>query len=279
MSGFALDADTLAVFLGVVTLIGSVIAYFSQQAKDKRDEEAADKKKEEEIDRQQALERVRLQMSVFIGPIHRLYKTQTTLIANYFQHSGHGMNHMMDAMTAKGSAYWLHLFADDFIQGFIDDPNSFEAECYRNFISRRLKPIYTRIRELVLANGSDLADMPSQEEWLAKYDKESVTSPILGSLNTNVIFDTFSAWTVEFDDIIESWSQSDFRRMQPTIVVNWPICNELVDLLYDNAKMKEATYNKHVKVHKNVIDTDMKNQLARSNKDSLRPIYKEYLTP
>ena len=41
--------------------------------------------------------------------------------------------------------------------------------------------------------------------------------------------------------------------MQPTTKVAWIIVNDVIDLLYDNAKEKEATYNKHVKVHKNVL--------------------------
>ena len=55
--------------------------------------------------------------------------------------------------------------------------------------------------------------------------------------------------SLEFDDIVKSWGENYFRRMQPSTVVNWLICNELIDILYDNAKMKEATYNKHVKMH------------------------------
>ena len=269
MSEFAFDPDTLAMIMGVLTLFGSAITYFVQRNQEKRqsivqrDQEKRQEAKEE-LDRQLALERVRKQLTHFVGPLHRLFKTHTTVTINYFKNSGHGMDHMLTSMKLKGCNYWIHLFKEDFLLPFIDNPNSSEAKHYRNLVARRLKPLYTRIRELVLVHGSDLADLPSQEEWLEMYDQASVTSPILGSLNTNVIFDTFSAWTLEFDDIIESWAEEDYERMQPTIVVNWCVLNELVDLLFDNAKEKEAKYNKHVKLHKNVVDKSMEEQLARS---------------
>lgn len=247
------DTDTLAVALGLLTLIGSVVTYFLQQSRDRHEQAIADKKKEADLDREQALERVRKQLSVFIGPMHRLYKTQATVMTQYGKNSGHGIKNMIEAMTKKGKSYWMTIMAPDFLQPFIDDPMSFEAVCYRNLVSRRLKPLYTQIRELILAHGSDLADMPSQEEWLQKYDEESVTSPHVGSMNINVIFDTYSAWSLEFDDIVESWKENDFRRMQPTTKVPILICNDLIDMLYHNAKMKEAKYNKHVKVHTNTI--------------------------
>mmetsp|Transcript_7969 Transcript_7969/g.16578 ORF Transcript_7969/g.16578 Transcript_7969/m.16578 type:complete len:193 (-) Transcript_7969:287-865(-) len=111
---------------------------------------------------------------------------------------------------------------------------------------------------------SDLADMPPQEEWLERFTKEAVMSPHTGSLNINVIFDSYTAYTFEFDDIIDSWAQEDFRRMQPTTVVPWLICNNLVDLLFDNAKEKEARYNKHVTVHKNVIQQDLATKIRNN---------------
>jgi hypothetical protein len=260
---FAIDGETLAVFLGILTVIGSVITYFIQRRQDKIDEVESEKKKAAELDRDQALERVRIQMSGFVGPIHRLWKTQSTVMRSYTEQTGHGMFHFAKAAIAKGKAHWFVLFDPGFLQPLIDNPETFEAQLYRNFISRQVKQLYTRIRELVLMHGSDLADMPTQEEWLLKYDRESVTSPYNGSLNVNVIFDTYVAWTLEFDDIVESWGENDFRRMQPNTVVAWLIANDLVDQLYDNAKMKEAKYNKHVKVHRNIVDRDAVSQMTR----------------
>jgi hypothetical protein len=260
---FVIDGETLAVLLGILTVIGSVIAYFIQRRQDKIDEVESEKKKAAELDRDQALCRVRKQMSGFIGPMHRLWKTNSTVWRSYVEETGHGMSHFAKAAMAKGKAHWFLMFDPDFLQPFIDNPMTFEAQIYRNFISRQLKELFTRIRELVLMHGSDLADMPTQEEWLLKYDRESVTSPYNGSFNVNVILDTYVAWTLEFDDIVESWGENDFRRMQPNTVVAWLIANDLVDQLYDNAKMKEATYNKHVKVHKNIVDRDSISQMTR----------------
>lgn len=258
------NADTLAVILGVVTVIGSVITYFMQRSRDRREQAIADKKKDADLDREQALERVRKQLSIFVGPMHRLYKTQTTIVAQYSRHSRHGVDSFMNSMTTGGRSYWMSMLDDDFLQPFIDDPMTFDAVIYRNLVSRRLKPIYTQIRELVLAHASDLADMPTHDEWLQKYSKESITSPHVGSVNINVIFDTYSAWSLEFDDIVESWAEHDFRRMQPTTEVPFLICNDLIDMLYDNAKTKEATYNKHVKVHRNLMQTNMVSQMTRT---------------
>ena len=214
---------------------------------------------ENDLDREQALARVRLQLSEFIGPMHRLWKTQSTIVMHYLKQSGHGFDHMPEVVARKGQAYWMTLMREDFLLEFVEDPHSFEAVNYRNVVTRRLKPMYTRIRELVLIHMSDLADMPTQEEWLNRYREEDITSPYNGSMNINVIFDTYTAWTLEFDDIVESWAEGDFRRMQPTIKFAFLICNDLIDLLYDNAKAKEARYNKHVTVHRNTIQMNTDN--------------------
>ena len=55
-SKFAIDGETLAVFLGLLTVIGSVITYFIQRRQDKIDEVESEKKKAAELDRDQALE-------------------------------------------------------------------------------------------------------------------------------------------------------------------------------------------------------------------------------
>merc|ERR1711966_550620 len=110
-------------------------------------------------------------------------------------------------------------------------------------------------------------------------DRRTVLSPITKSVNIFTIFDSFTAWTYEFDDIIQSWpllnnnnnnddddddddddnnnetSDNDANNhnmmLQPETVVNWFCLNDLIDLLYDNAKEKERKYNKHVSVHSN----------------------------
>mmetsp|Transcript_4978 Transcript_4978/g.11888 ORF Transcript_4978/g.11888 Transcript_4978/m.11888 type:complete len:243 (-) Transcript_4978:574-1302(-) len=175
--------------------------------------------------------------------------------------NGHGLDLLFRAASLRGEAFWTTMLRPEFLEPFAEDPHSLEATVYRNMVTRRLRPVHTRIRELVMEHASDLADMPTQEEWLELYEPESVMSPHTGSVNVNVVFDSFSAWSLEFDDIVESWGEGDFRRMQPTTTVPFMICNELVDLLYDNAKAKEATYNKHVKVHKNTVQGGIKEQI------------------
>lgn len=243
--------DTFAIAIGVLTIIGSIITYFIQQNQERKDAIEAKIKEDAELDRVQALERARKQVSVLIGPMHRAWKTQASIMAHYTIESGHGYGHVPEMLKKRGKAFWNKMFLDEFLQRFIDDPHSFEAEMYRNFVSRRLKPVYTRVRELVLNHMADLADMPSQDEWLERWTEEEATSPYNGSLNINVIFDSYSAWTFEYDDIVESWKNGDFRRMQPTMRFAFFLCNDLIDLLYDNAKAKEAKYNKHVSLHKN----------------------------
>mmetsp|Transcript_48666 Transcript_48666/g.54429 ORF Transcript_48666/g.54429 Transcript_48666/m.54429 type:complete len:387 (+) Transcript_48666:75-1235(+) len=249
--------DFWVVILGLVTLMGSALTYFMQRNRERLDSVLQDKKHLEDLDRQQALERVRTQMSVFVGPLHRLWKTQNTILSQYSLHYrvDTDIDYFRAGVTGKDGTYWMTLFNQAYVDPFIEQPMSIEAQRYRHMISRRLQPIYTRIRELGLAHGSDLADWPTQDEWLQKYDRQTVTSPYVASMNINVVFDTYTAWTFEFDDIIESWKENDdFSRMQPSTEVAWLLCNVLVDMLYDNAKMKEAKYNKHVKVHRNVME-------------------------
>ena len=248
--------DQFAIGIGVLTVLGSIIGVFIQRYRERQDAAEAKIKEDEDLDRAQALERVREQLSILVGPLHRLWKTQSIIGIRYRRQSGHGLGDYSEAILKQGRSYWMTQLRDEFLQPFIDDPYSYDAVLYRNFVTKRCKTIYTRIRELILSHMSDLADMPPQEEWLERFTNEDVMSPHTGSLNINVIFDSYTAYTFEFDDIIDSWAQEDFRRMQPTTVVPWLICNNLVDLLFDNAKEKEARYNKHITVHKNVIQQD-----------------------
>jgi len=245
--------DRVGIAIAILGVLGGIVTFLWQQHLDRLAATEAKIKEDEDLDRQQALERVRQQMSVYVGPLQRLWKTQSTIMMHYMRHSGHGFKVARTILAEKGRAYWHKLMDDDFVQKFIDDPNSWEAVHYRNLVTRRLQPIYTRIRELILNHTADLADMPVQEEWLNLYSEVDIASPHNSSININVIFDTYVAWTFEYDDIIESWKQEDFRRMQPQITVAFMICNELIDLLYNKAKEKEAKYNQHVTVFKNEI--------------------------
>ena len=248
--------DSFAIAVGSLTLVGSVITYFIQRNQERNDAIEAKLKEDEDLDREQALSRVRNQLAVFVGPMHRLWKIQGATIAQYTLVSGHGFDYLMRSANEKGRAFWMTMMADEFVTPFIKNPDSFEAVLYRNFVTRRLKPTYTKIRNLIENQLTDLADMPTQEEWLTRYNEEDIMSPYNGSLNINVIFDSYAVWTLEFDDIVESWADGDFRRMQPTTLIPFLICNDLIDILYENAKTKEAKYNKHVSVHKNTIQTN-----------------------
>ncbi len=245
--------DSFAIAVAILTLIGSIIAYFIQRNQERKDAINAKLKEDNDLDREQALDRVRNQLAVFVGPMHRLWKIQGAAIAQYTLVSGHGFEYLMRVANEKGRAFWMTMMAEEFVLPFTKNPDSFEAVLYRNFVTRRLKPTYTKIRNLIENHLTDLADMPTQEEWLTRYHKEDIMSPYNGSFNINVIFDSYAVWTLEFDDIVESWAEQDFRRMQPTTLVPFLICNDLIDILYENAKAKEAKYNKHVSIHKNTI--------------------------
>ncbi len=255
--------DQVAIAIAILTVIGTIVGYFVQQYKDREDAAEAKMKEDQDLDREQALERARKQLCVLVGPMHRLWKTQIIMIMCYRRQSGHGLDDYPESLRQGGEAYWTTQLRDDFLQPFINDPDSYEAVMYRNFVKRRLKPIWTRVRELVLAHMSDLADMPTQEEWLKRYAKEDVTSPHTGSMNINVIFDSYTAYSFEFDDILDSWAEGDFRRMQPITTVPWLICNSLIDLLFEKAKEKEAHYNKHVTVHKNTMQVHFEDQIRK----------------
>mmetsp|Transcript_4930 Transcript_4930/g.14297 ORF Transcript_4930/g.14297 Transcript_4930/m.14297 type:complete len:316 (-) Transcript_4930:786-1733(-) len=251
-----LDAEFLAYLVALVTVIVSVIGYFVQRERERRKEAEADQEAASDLDRRQALERVRLQLSVFIGPLHRSFKTLNTCMAQYRIAMGDNKKRWLKAIKYKGRNYWMPAFDPEALEQFIQDPATIEAKRYRNMVSRRVKPIYTRVRELILDHSSDLADMPTQEEWLQKHTEESVLSPYTGSININVIIDTLNVWSYEFDDIIESWEEGDFTRMQPETHVAWLICNDLIDTLYDTAKEKEVLHSNRVRVHKNVEQAD-----------------------
>ena len=87
-------------------------------------------------------------------------------------------------------------------------------------------------------------------------------------MKINVIFYTYTAWTLEFDDTVESWAEGDFRRMQPKIKFAFLVCNDLLDLLYDNAKAKEARYDNHVTIRKNTIQNTWQESIHRTTAQS-----------
>ena len=73
--------DSFAIAIGTLTLIGSVVTYFVQKDQERKDGIEAKIKEDEDLDREQALSRVRNQLAMFVGPMHRLWKIQGTTIA------------------------------------------------------------------------------------------------------------------------------------------------------------------------------------------------------
>ena len=106
--------DTLTIIIGVLTVLGSVIAYFIQRDQDRKDAIEAKRKEDEELDRSQGLERVRKQLSLLIGPLHRLWKTHTTITMCYQRESGHGMADYRECIRNKGESYWITYLMDDY---------------------------------------------------------------------------------------------------------------------------------------------------------------------
>ena len=253
--------DSLSLVLAVLGGLSGVIAYFIQRRAEQKEAAEAQAKEDADLDRAQALERTREVMSVFVGPLHRLWKTQTTVLVAYRIGTGYKFLDYQNAAMKKGQNYWMTIFPKEFVEPFIENPYSPEAVKYRNLCSRRLKFLYTRARELILQHMSNLADMPSQDEWLERYEPEDITSPYVKSMNINTIFDTYTAWTLEFDDIIEGWENENFAKMMPSTRVPLLICNALIDILYDNAKAKEAMYNKHITIHRNTRQTSAEDQI------------------
>jgi len=237
------DGDVLEVLLGVVILMGTILGYFIQRNVERKEVKDDEQSRLYDMDRQQALDRVRMQLKVYVGPLHRLYKVQSATMMQYYMSN--------NIPLVNSGTYWTRMFNDLSIDPILENPHSLRAQHYRSFVENRLRPVYTQARELHLKHASDLADMPSQDEYLAKYGEENCMSPYVGSVNINVIFDTYTTWSYEFDEVIEGWKDGDYTKMQPETRVAWGIGNYIVDYLHDNARKKEAEYNKHVKVHLN----------------------------
>jgi hypothetical protein len=190
-------ADTFAIAIGVLTVIGTVIAYFLQAREDRISAREQQQKEDDNFDREQALDRVRKQESVLIGPLHRLWKTQNVVNMVYRKQSGHGFYDFPIALEKKGKFFWMTYFMDSHLEPFIENPHSFEAVVYRNFVTRQLKPIYTKIRDLILNHMSDLSDMPTQVSMLHFVsDSIIVFHPVFGSHNCNdtICFDSKDEW-------------------------------------------------------------------------------------
>ena len=256
--------EQMTIVLGILSVIGGAIGFLMQRRQEQAEAKEVEQKEKDDIDRQQALERARKVMKELVGPLHRVWKVQNTVLMQWRMHSPFHFRDYSDAAMKKGQHFWMKFLPDEYVQPFIEDPQMEEAVMYRNFIKRTYKFLYTRARELVLTHMSNLADMPTQEEWLSRYNPEDVTSPYVGSLNINVIFDSYVAYTLEFDDIIASWEEGCYRRMQPKAKVPFIVCNTLIDMLYDNAKAKEAKYDKHVTVHKNTRQLSIEEQIEKS---------------
>ena len=125
------DSDNLALYLATISALVTVAGYFLQRNIERREQAEAEKQQLEETDRQQALDRVRRQLSVYVGPLHRLIKTQNSTFMQCRQSMGVGL-------PRGRSGYWDQFFPEEIFAPFIEDPQSLEARQYRAAVVHRL---------------------------------------------------------------------------------------------------------------------------------------------
>ena len=72
------DAQAVSSLGFLVTGIASIVAFFAKSYADAAAHKTAEAEKQADLDREQALTRVRLQISTFVGPLHRSFTVSYT---------------------------------------------------------------------------------------------------------------------------------------------------------------------------------------------------------
>ncbi len=193
---------------------------------------------------QAELKRVRQQMSVFIGPLHRHIKLCTTAILNFFVVRGHypGVySHYGDLFQAK--PLYGACFPPGLCEKMAADPQG-ECACeWRAMCREILVPGYNVCRQLILEYGSDLADTPSKDAWEDKYTKEQLESPGTKATTHFSAMDAFCLWSKEFELLVRDWDEERgvFPLWQPRAL--FPVMlNGLVDTMFSQVKKRESKF-------------------------------------
>ena len=250
------DAQAVSSLGFLVTGIASIVAFFAKSYADAAAHKTAEAEKQADLDREQALTRVRLQISTFVGPLHRSFKCFNTALMSYQQSTTlDGKMHQHIPAAWKSKKYWTPVFDDLIVAGYIASPDSPEAVRYRTFITARFQPLWRISRDLIIAHASDLAELPLDVDWEEKHPKETRMSPYTFSSHTLVPFDSLVNWSYEFDEIVSEWERGIFLRMQPFVALPIRLLIDNVDHQFATAKEKEAKYNPHVaRADKKVAD-------------------------
>jgi hypothetical protein len=149
------------------------------------------------------LKRVRQQLELFVGPVHRRLKASNTAVngfcivrGNYpdqFQH----FSSLMKATPVFGP-----FFAPALCEELTADPDGTKADEYRELVRDYMLPHWIRIRQLILDHGSDLAEQPAPEQWEHKWKAEQLEAPGTKATNFLSVLDNAVVWVRELELLV-----------------------------------------------------------------------------
>ena len=194
---------------------------------------------------QAELARVRQQISVFIGPLHRHFKVTNTATLNFFLVRGHYPDIMKyyGQLFQRKPAYGAIPCPPALCEQMSADPQSTCAREYRTLCRDILVPYHSVCRQLILEHGSDLADTPAEDVWDAKFSPEQLASPGTKSTTHFGVLDAYCLYSKEFEQVVREWDEEKgvFERWQPQAPIP-VLMNVLVDAMFAQVKKREGVF-------------------------------------
>lgn len=195
---------------------------------------------------QAELARCRLQMSEFIGPLHRHQKQITNGIINWCKVRGYWPQifaHFGSIM--KSEPMYGTMFPSGLIELMAADPHGETATEYRKLVSKVLLPSVSASRKLILDRAGDLAEKPPESEWEEKYTAAQLQSPGAKATTHLSVLDNFALVCREWELVVEQWELGDYTQWQPHSL-NPFLTNTLIDCMYSSVKKRESKFVKGV---------------------------------
>ena len=223
-------SDIGLVVQGVLIFLASVVGVFGFIVKGRIERKA--KQREDELQYEQHLrrlnlERIRLQISAFIGPAcqHSMalwsqFWTSTVagnqettfdklshgLVSEYYTSVNFSFQTFMNGQI-NGMSSWVGPKCE---QSMRDDPKSLLSVTYRNILTRLVRRSAVPLSALIEMHGQVLSQFPTTDEFKKRWP----CSASDGWLR-NSYYNSFVNWTHEFLDIIHAWEREDYRLLFP----------------------------------------------------------------
>ena len=223
-------SDIGLVVQGVLIFLASVVGVFGFIVKGRIERKAQNRANEVQHQqhlRRLNLERIRLQISMFIGPAcqHSMIlwsqfwtstltgdqdttfdKLSNGLVSEYYTSVNFSFQSFMRGKI-NGMKSWVGPKAE---QAMRDNPNSLLAVTYRRVLTRLVRRSAVPLSELIEKHGQVLSQFPTADEFKKRWPCSAEDGWL-----RNAFYNSFVNWTHEFVDIIKSWQAGNYALLFP----------------------------------------------------------------